>query len=235
MNSKVAPPESERRRHQRYHLPAGLRQGPLLTAVDQEGNKMAVMNWSYGGLRVAGGVQAFHSPGTGPFAVSLGLHLAQEYIQPALVQVVGRATETVSLSFVHSGPEALLFMRPWMEHLRMGSSMTELGSAVMKKELLAEGWRVWRGDGPVTLSIKGPNWRMVIPDQGAYVEIGVGDGKLWQRHMVDPDERISPRMAGSDEIDTRFKDAAILTLVGSMDGGFPADLGLGMIDRLKAD
>ncbi|MEY4631101.1 MAG: hypothetical protein RIQ81_1221 [Pseudomonadota bacterium] len=241
MKSSSNTPGAERRRHQRYHLPSGLRAGPLMTVRASDGKRMPVVNWSYGGMLLVrpgnSGGAGFLDPACASVDITMDLQLSRNYVQVATIQTVASSAETLSCAFIHNAPDALLFMRPWMECLRMGESLVELKPATMKPEMVAQGWRIWRGDGPVTLSAKSggaPEWRLVFPDQGSYVEVGMSDGRVWQRKMVDPEERISPRMADAGTIDHRLVDSAALILAGACGSGLEDETGVPMIDSLVA-
>ena len=112
-----------------------------------------------------------------------------------------------------------------------------LEPGAMKSEMIAEGWRVWRGEGPVTLSAKPgihSEWRLVFPDSGAYAEVGLSAGRVWQRKVVNPDERISPRMAEGGATDHRLVDSAIMILAGACGSGLEDEVAVEMIDALVA-
>ena len=151
-------PISERRRHERLQLLSGLAAGPLVSVEIEGGAVLPVLNWSYGGLQMAvsraGQLKIGRLDGQDAVRGKLRLAVASELSQSVEFRVVVTTENTLSCAFVHDAPDALLFMRPWMECLRRGSGVLELASGAIKPELAAAGWKIWRGEGPLTLSVR---------------------------------------------------------------------------------
>jgi len=259
-------PKSERRRHERLNLISELAAGPLLSLMTEGGVLLPVLNWSYGGLKIAvtGVGQSALGRLDGPEAIhgTLKMSVASELLQSVEFKVISATENTVSCAFVHDSPEALLFMRPWMECLRRGSGMTELASSAIKPELAAAGWKIWRGEGPLTLSARHseprhserseesslqprhsehseesflPDWQLVFPLGEGYAEVGSTDGKLYSRKSVDNDGMASTRMQASNAKDVGLLNLALMYLAGCAAGGVPETLCAKIIDQLRRD
>ena len=259
-------PKSERRRHERLTLISGLAAGPLLSLKTEGGVLLPVLNWSYGGLKIAvtGAGQSALGRLDGPEAIhgTLKMSVASELLQSVELKVIAATENTVSFAFVHDSPDALLFMRPWMECLRRGSGMTELASSAIKPELAAAGWKIWRGEGPLTLSARHseprhserseesslqprhserseesflPDWQLVFPLGEGYAEVGSTDGKLYSRKSVDNDGMASTRMQASNAKDVGLLNLALMYLAGCAAGGVPETLCAKIIDQLRRD
>ena len=252
-------PKSERRRHERLPLISGLAAGPLVSLKTEGGVVLPVLNWSYGGLQMAVSRAGQSALGRldGQEAVqgTLRLVLASELSQAVEFKVIVTTENTLSCAFVHDAPDALLFMRPWMECLRRGSGMTELASGAIKPELAAAGWKIWRGEGPLTLSARHseprhsepprhserseesspPDWQLVFPLGEGYAEVGATDGKLFSRQSIDNDGMASTRMQASNAKDVGLLNLALMYLAGCAAGGVPETLCAKIIDHLRRD
>ncbi len=247
MNSQSRP-ESERRQHQRFHLLPGLAAGPLVSLKTEGGVVLPVLNWSYGGLQMAvsraGQVAVARLDDNETVRATLHLAVASEMSQKVNFKVVGTSENTLSCAFVHDTPDVLLFMRPWMECLRRGSSVTELTSDAIKPELAAAGWKIWRGEGPLTLSARDsarndesspPDWLLVFPLGEGYAEVGSTDGKLFSRQSIDNDGMASTRMQASNAKDVGLLNLALMYLAGCAAGSVPETLCAKIIDPLRRD
>ncbi len=239
MNS-TAHPQNERRRHERYHLLSGLAQGPVATISGPGWASHApLLNLSYGGMQMAASSgAAVMAPGTEIGGV-LHLNLSSRLAQNVRFHVVATTANTVSCAFIHDNPDALLFMRPWMECLRRGSALTELAKGAVKPELSAAGWHVWRGDGPLTLSARNldapiPEWRIVFQLGEEYAEVGSANGKAFTRRSLDNDGFNSPRMQASGDRDVSLLNTAVMLLAGDASGSVPAILRVKLVDQLRS-
>jgi hypothetical protein len=259
-------PKSERRRHERHPLISQLAAGPLLSLKTEGGVLLPVLNWSYGGLKIAVTGVGHSALGRldGPEAMhgTLKMAVASELSQSVEFKVISATENTVSCAFVHDSPDALLFMRPWMECLRRGSGMTELASNAIKPELAAAGWKIWRGEGPLTLSARHseprhserseesslqprhserseesslPDWQLVFPLGEGYAEVGSTDGKLYSRKSVDNDGMASTRMQAPNAKDVGLLNLTLMYLAGCAAGGVPETLCAKIIDQLRRD
>jgi len=239
MNSPASP-QNERRRHERYQLLSGLAHGPVaVMSVPGWAVNTPLLNWSYGGTQMAASSGVTNlSPGT-EIAGTLHLSLASRLAQDLRFHVVATTENTISCSFIHDNPDALLFMRPWMECLRRGAALTELAKGAVKPELWTAGWRVWRGDGPLTLSVRNmdstePDWRIVFQVGEEYAEVGSMIGKTFTRRSLDNDGFNSPRMQSSDEREASLLNTAVMLLAGASSGAVPAILRVKLVDQLRA-
>lgn len=241
--SRQSTPQNERRRHERYQLLTGLAKGPVVTVeVAGVSLKFPVLNWSYGGVQMA------LPAATAPLRAAeqegvLHLRLAGELTQAVRFNVVSATSNTMSCSFIHDTPDALLFMRPWIECLRRGAALTELSKTAVKPELSRAGWRVWRGDGPLTLSVQlltaggtesPDNWRIVFQAGQEYAEVGATDGKVFTRKSLDNDGFNSPRMQASGEKDVTLLNHAVMLLNGEGPDGVPTLIRASLVDQLRA-
>ena len=127
--------------------------------------------------------------------------------------------------------------------------MTELASNAIKPELAAAGWKIWRGEGPLTLSARHseprhferseesslPDWQLVFPLGEGYAEVGSTDGKLYSRKSVDNDGMASTRMQASNAKDVGLLNLALMYLAGCAAGGVPETLCAKIIDQLRRD
>lgn len=253
MNSPGSP-ISERRRHERLQLLSGLAAGPLVSVEIEGGAVLPVLNWSYGGLQMAvsraGQLKLGRLDGQDAVRGKLRLAMASELSQSVEFRVVVTTENTLSGAFVHDAPDALLFMRPWMECLRRGSGVLELASGAIKPELAAAGWKIWRGEGPLTLSVRHseqprhserseesspPDWLLVFPLGEAYAEVGSTDGKLFCRQSIDNDGMASTRMQASNAKDVGLLNLALMYLAGCAAGGVPETLCAKIVDQLRRD
>ena len=246
--------KSERRRHERFHLLSGLASGPLVSLKTEGGAHLPVLNWSYGGLQVAvsraSQTNISHLDGQKSVHGTLQLAVASELSQAIEMNVVLITENTMSCAFVHDTPDALLFMRPWMECLRRGSAVTELTAGAIKPELAAAGWKIWRGEGPLTLSVRHsdqprhserseesspipPDWLLVFPVGEAYAEVGSTDGKLFSRKSIDNDGMTSSRMQATNANDLALLNLALMYLAGCAAGGVPETLCATIMDQAR--
>ena len=240
-------PATDRRRHERFPLLFGLASGPVATLRSKGGAVFPVINWSYGGLQIAvvgngdsefaasGGKETGHPVITG----ILHLALASKLTQAVQFNVIATSANTISCAFVHDTPDALLFLRPWMECLRRGTAMTELAPDVIKPELASAGWQVWRGDGPLTLSIQAVkaaflDWCLVFQVGEGYGEVGATGGKIFSRKSVDNDGRASSRMQASGANDPVLLNMAVMHCIGA-GSAVPPALCIAIIDQLRKD
>lgn len=124
--------------------------------------------------------------------------------------------------------------------------MTRLDTAIVKPELRDSGWSVWRGDGPVTMSLKfspdrspdgscdAGDWRLVFRVDDSYGEVGMSEGKLFTRRSVDADGSPAARMDPGGFLDKKLLDLAMVYLAGCpADQNFTDELRIEMIDRLR--
>lgn len=241
---------SERRRFERYPLTSGLAKGALMHLEVGDGRQLPVLNVSYGGILCSGGAKdldylrsAPAAETSEPMTGNLRLALTRTLAAAANLSRVHSGEGTVSFSFVHDRPDVLLFLRPWLECFRQASTLMAMEADVVKPELRAAGWMVWRGDGPITVSIKSEapgkvspdDWHIVFPRDDSYLEVGAIEGRVFTRESLDADGRPAGRVQSSGEVDKSAIDLAIAYLAGfAGDQNFTTNDQIALIDLLRS-
>jgi hypothetical protein len=220
-------PLSERRAQMRFMIP-GFSQVPM-AFVRFNGKICQIGDLSYGGLAVderEGAIEVEIKE-----SIEAELVMLNKEIRIAMM-LVGRrqASRKAGFLFEHRTPEALVFLRQFLEPMRWGTSMTLLDKNLVGERYRGEGYMCYRGDGPVDLiiqsAIKSDNFGgvksaiLTMPLGERYAEFTFRDGVVGTGITRTKDSNPGSQMAISQKPDLDIVRSAVCVLASITDNRF---------------
>ena len=203
----------ESRLHQRHRL----QDFDLLTISWKDGQALRLQNLSYGGFAL---VQSMEKTSPDDLSIIAGtLHLQGEAC-PFKAKKVREDSGIFGFQFVHDTEETLKFLRPFLENLRAGESMSAIDTAYLNAAFSSRYQVALRGDGPVDLFLEnatnGPlNFHMTFRNHKIYHEIRLRDQVLVTGRSFDEDG-VATRMLTDVSPDPLVLKQAMQILVGAL-------------------
>lgn len=124
-------------------------------------------------------------------------------------------------AFQHRTVGPLIFLQPFVERLRLGSTLAPIADAALKEKYREGGWQIMRGDGPTDLKIKLSNnqldtFVLTFSEGSIYAELRYANGKLTTAKQVDG-QGVAARMAETSSPDRTLVRHGLYILAGLQD------------------
>jgi hypothetical protein len=140
------------------------------------------------------------------------------------VKLVHAGAHSAGFAFEHRGVETLIFLQPFIERLRVGSSLEVLAKDVLSDKYLGQEFINLRGDGPtdLVLKLKSPgsteidSLLMTFRDSAEYYEFRFRGDQIHTGRQLDS-TGISARMAETPKLDLSILRTAAATIMGVQD------------------
>jgi hypothetical protein len=214
------------RLHPRYLLPGN----GLATLRLPDGTVGTVMDLSYGGIAVV----YDRAVTTDPARLSSNLEADLTLLDRSIVcrltpsRMVPQSGDRVLVGFrvQHDTPDALLFLREFIEPMRCGQTLASLPQDFRKERYRSPDWACLRGDGPVDILVRTEGGGGKLAEalltfkmNDTYCELTFVDGKLRTGHAIKSGEgglmALGTQMSQSAAIDKAVLRHAIAVIVGA--------------------
>lgn len=204
--SGVKPTRADLREHERFESRL-LLELPILTLSVPGQGKKSVISVSYGGFGLAlkdGALQEGLQEGH--------LHFLAEKV-PVKFKPLYKIQDRIGCQFVHETAETLVFLRPLLEFLRRGATMTLVDAQHMKESTRQAGSLYFRGEGPIDLVVNAASVQLTFRDGDQYWGVQWNKGHLHTLVAIDQ-VGVGARMAPTQKLERTALERALLILYG---------------------
>ena len=208
---------SERRLTQRFGLSS-----PLLYGKVMLGNTLQcpLRDLSYGGFSVhLTTPEMAHESVLLPKTTPLEIHLLGAKM-PGEASLVFANKERLGYSFCHESAAMLVFLRRFLEYMRLGSQATLLDRKFVKEQYQGLEWNCFRGEGPVDVMLKhnGTSGALdealvTFREKEEYRSLSYRESKVLTHKSIDI-SGVATRMAPTSGIDPDLARKAVCLLIG---------------------
>ncbi len=212
------PVNSELREHERYE--SALFSEIDLMSLNAGGTQdNSVVSISYGGF-------AFSAPEPdSPSEIKEGLHGVLTVLGdtcPVDFNALYKTAKRVGCQFVHGDAHVLVFLRPYVEYLRRGSTLFAVDPAHLKNQQSESGLtkHYFQGEGPVDLILQVDaqdhlhSCHLTFREQDQYLSVQFEKGRLQTAIAIDQ-VGVGARMAPTRELDLQILRKAIFLIAGA--------------------
>jgi hypothetical protein len=208
---------SERRLTQRFGLNSPLLYGNVTLAGSLQ---CPLLDLSYGGFSAHLSAPEMSKeiellPKTTPLEINL---LGAKMLGEATLVFVSK--ERLGYSFCHESAAMLVFLRRFLEFMRLGSQLTLLDRNLVKEQYRGLEWNCFRGEGPVDVMLKhnvtsGSITKALVTfrEREEYRSLSYREGKVLTHKSIDL-SGVASRMAPTSGIDPDLARKVVCLLIG---------------------
>jgi hypothetical protein len=179
---------------------------------------------SYGGLALPWSPELESYLTTAPIEAALqNLH----HEQPCRLTLAHRSPQGIGLAFIHEDPSVLTFLRPGLEGLRQGYSVSWINPDIRQEAYRSADWYLYRGDGPIDLRFRQSQdghhiveMFLSFRDQGLYRNLRLEANRFISYQTV-AERGVAPRMEPTTDQDHQQTVRQALHLLVGIHGRHP--------------
>ena len=216
---------SDRRLTQRFGLDS-----PLLYGFVQIEKKMdcPLRDLSYGGFSVhLTTPEMVRDSANLPTTVALEIDLLGAKMIGEATQVFANK-ERLGYSFCHESAAMLVFLRRFLEFMRLGSQATLLDKKFVKEQYQGAEWNCFRGEGPLDIMLRQSistgeleDSLVTFREKEEYRSLSFRENKILTHKSIDL-TGVATRMAPTSGVDPDLLRKAVCLLIGTLQEKTPA-------------